>query len=110
MYKVLASTFLRKHLDQLDSAALQAVKSFFDGNGLYRDWEGVVRDVEMLQSGNRGVPEQVSLSVGWRVQAARALRGVVDPRELEWMSNGALSDAVFAGRGLQVLKKNGSQR
>lgn len=101
--------FLRKHLDQLNSVALQAVKSFFDGNGLYRDWEGVVRDVEMLQTGDRGVPKQVSLLVGWRNQAAQALRGVADPRELEWTSNVALPDAVFAGRGLQMLT-NGSQR
>lgn len=69
-----------------------------------------MRDAEKLQVGDRDVPVQVSLSVGWRVQAAQALRGVVDPRELEWTSNAALSDAVFAGRGLQVLKKNASQR
>ncbi|KAH0840168.1 Nop14-like family-domain-containing protein [Lanmaoa asiatica] len=107
--RVLVTTFLRKHLDQLDSVALQAVRTFFEGNGSYSVWEEVVRDVEELQAGGRGVPEQVSQSVGWRVHAAQALRGVVDPRELEWTNNVALSDAVFARRGLQVLKKNGSQ-
>lgn len=69
-----------------------------------------MRDAEVLQAGDRGVPEQVSPSVGWRVQAAQALRGVVDPRDLDWTSNAALSDAVFARCGLQTLRKNGLQR
>lgn len=66
--------------------------------------------VEVLQAGDRGVLRRVTPSAGWRVQATQALRTVVDPQELEWTSNLALSDAEFAGRGLQVLKKNRSQR
>ena len=101
---------MRKHLDQLDGTGLQAVRGFFEGNRLYGDWEGVVRDIEVLQAGDRGVPKQVSPSGGWRVQAAQVLRVVVDPQELEWTNNVALSDTEFAGRGLQVLKRDSSQR
>ena len=101
---------MRKHLDQLDDAVLQAVRGFFEGNWLYGDWAGIVRDVETLQAGGRGVPMEVSASGGWRVQATRALRAVVDPQELEWTSNIDISDADFAGRGLQVLKMNSLQR
>lgn len=65
-----------------------------------------MRDVDVLLAGNTSVREQVSPSNGWRVQATQALRAVIDPQELEWTNNVALSDAVFAGRGLQMLKNN----
>lgn len=89
---------------------MQAVRVFFEGNRLYGDWEGIVRSVEVLQAGDRGVLKEVSLLAGWRVQAMQALRAVVGPQELEWTNNLALSDAEFAGRGLQLLKENSSQR
>ena len=101
---------MRKHLDQLDGAVLQTVKSFFQGNQLYGDWEGLVREAEILRTGDGGVAKQVSSSTEWRARAAQALRVVVDPQELGWTNNLALSDADFARRGLQVMTKDGPQR
>ena len=69
-----------------------------------------MREVEILQAGNGGVAKQVSPSTEWRARAAQALRVVVDPQELGWTSNLALSDADFARRGLQVMTKDGPQR
>ena len=97
---------MRTHLGQLDDVGLQAVKRFFEGNAVYGDWERIVREVEVLLAGDRGVQEQVSSSSGWRGQAMQALRVAVDPQELEWTTGVAVSDAVFAARGLQVLKNS----
>lgn len=65
-----------------------------------------MRDGEALLAGDRGVRKQLLPLSGWRVQATQALRAVIDPQELEWTNNAALSDAEFAGRGFQMLKNN----
>ncbi|KAG9317708.1 hypothetical protein JVU11DRAFT_1921 [Chiua virens] len=108
--RALAFTFLRKHLDQLNSEVFQVVKTFFEGNGLYNNSEGIMKDVDPVSAGDRGVLQQGPAPVEWRIQATQALRTVVDPQQLEWVNNTSLSDAIFVDHGLQMLRKNNLQR
>ncbi|KIK96405.1 hypothetical protein PAXRUDRAFT_310274 [Paxillus rubicundulus Ve08.2h10] len=102
--RVLASSFLHRHLAELDNSTLRAAKIFFEGNMLYDNWPTLVRDIDVLKVGNQGHRDLTARSVQWRVEATRELQAVVDSQEIGWVNDEDLSDVLLARRGLDALR------
>ncbi|KAH7887463.1 hypothetical protein F5I97DRAFT_2009110, partial [Phlebopus sp. FC_14] len=100
----IASSFLRKHLAQLDRQTLRAIQNFFRGKVSYENWQLIVDDITVLQRAEAVDQIIQPRLLEWRAQAGEELKMIFDDHS--WMDvDEGLSDALYARRGLEAVKE-----